>query len=143
MSPDLVTNSITVGMVGLSIVGAVVLAGFTNTTKILYKEDRHLTFLFSIVFLAMIGIVFSGFFDISLMFAGTPDNHSDVMKAIRTAVVMACSIVFGFFLISLFVLRSDPSRTQHFTSTMMYMSFLLSFISISVMSIQKADPKTT
>jgi uncharacterized membrane protein len=137
MSAELVTNSVAVGMIGLSIVGAVVLAGFTNTTKVLYKEDRNLTILFSIVFLAMIGIVFSGFLDVSMQFAGTPDNRTDVAKAICTAVGIACSIVFVFFLISIFILRSDPSRTQHFTSTLMYLSFLLSFISISVMSIQK------
>jgi len=137
MSAELVTNSIAVGMIGVSVVGAVVVAGFSNTTKTTYREDRYLTILFSIVFFTMIAIVFSGFFDISILFAGTLDNRSDVMKAIRTAVGAACGIVFGFFLISLFVLRSDPSKTQHFTSIMMYMSLLLSFISISVMTLQK------
>jgi len=137
MSAQLVTNSIAVGMIGVSIVGAVLLAGFTNTTKSLYKEDRNLTILLAIVFLAMIGIVFSGFLDIGLLFGGTADNNSDVAAAILTAVGAACSIVFVFFIISLFILRSDPSKTQHFTSTIMYLSFLLSFISISVMTIQK------
>ena len=137
MSAELVTNSVAVGMIGVSVVGAIVVAGFTNTSKTLYKEDRHLTILMSIVFLAMIAIVFSGFLDIGIQFAGTLDNRSNVAAAIRTAVGVGCGVVFAFFLISLFVLRSDPSKTQHFTSTMMYLSFLLSFISMSVMAIQK------
>ena len=133
MSTQLITNSITVGLLVTSIVGATVLAGFTNTSKGLYKEDRALTILFSLVFLTMIAIVFFGFLDAGLQFVGTRDIRSDVTAAIRTCVGVACCITFAFFLISLYILRKDPSKTQSFTSIMMYLSFLLSFTSISVL----------
>ena len=136
MSAPLITNSVTVALLGASIIGATVLAGFGNTTKGLYKEDRSLTILFSLVFLAMIAIIFFGFLDASLQFTGAPDIRTDVTSAIRTTVGIACSVTFAFFLITLFVLRKDPSKTQSFTSIMMYMSFLLSFISISVLMLQ-------
>ena len=142
MPNELITNRVTIGMITISVIGAVALAGFTSTARGLQKEDKSLTILLSLVFLAMIGIVFSGFLDLSMLFAGTPDTRSEVSGAIRKVVGVACSVVFAFFLISLFILRSDPSKTQYFTSTMMYFSFLLSFISISVMALQNTGAAT-
>jgi len=138
MSAQLITNAITVGVLVTSIVGATALAGFANSSKGLYREDKSLTILFSIVFLSMIAIVFFGFLDASLNFTGTPDIRSDVTSAIRTSVTVACCIVFAFFLITLFVLRKDPSKTQVFTNTITYISLLLSFTSISVLMLQNS-----
>jgi len=138
MSDQVITDSVVGGMLAVAVVGAVVLAGFSGSSKILGRDDKFMSILLSIVFLAMITIVFSGFMDVSLQFAGIPDIRSDVAKAIRTAVGVGCGIVFIFFLISLFMLRKDPSLTQQFTSTMMYLSFLLSFISISILSLQNS-----
>jgi len=125
-------------MLVVAIVGGVALAGFTGAAKGRLGEDKNMTILLSLVFLGMIGIVFSGFLDTSLQFAGTPDIRSEVAGAIRTAVGMACAIVFAFFIISVFVIAKDPYITQKFTSTMMYLSFLLSFISISVLTIRNS-----
>ena len=136
MSAQLITNAITVGVLVTSIVGATVLAGFSNTSKALYRDEKILTILFSIVFLSMISIVYFGFLDASLNFTGTPDIRSDVTSAIRTSVTVACCIVFAFFLITLFVLRKDPSKTQAFTNMITYLSLLLSFTSISVLMLQ-------
>ena len=138
LSDELISNSITFGIVIIALVGAVALAGFSNTPKALYREDKQLTILLCIVFLGMIGVVFAGFLDISLKFTGTPDIRSDVVSAIRTAVGIACAVTFGFFAISLFVLKNDPSRTQGFTSMMMYLSFLMAYISMSIMAIQQS-----
>jgi len=138
LSDELISNSITFGIVIIALVGAVALAGFSNTPKALYREDKQLTILLCVVFLGMIGVVFAGFLDISLKFTGTPDIRSDVVSAIRTAVGIACAVTFGFFAISLFVLKNDPSRTQGFTSMMMYLSLLMAYISMSILAIQQS-----
>jgi predicted membrane channel-forming protein YqfA (hemolysin III family) len=137
MSDQTITNGYTSGAIIVSVVGAVALAGFSGSSNAT-RDYRNISILLSVVFLAMIVIVFSGFMDTSLQFAGIPDIRNEVAKAIRTAVGVGCGIVFIFFLISLLMLRKDPSLTQQFTSTMMYLSFLLSFISISVLSLQNS-----
>jgi hypothetical protein len=42
-------------------------------------------------------------------------------------------------LITLFVLRKDPSKTQAFTNMITYLSLLLSFTSISVLMLQNGS----
>ena len=137
MSDQMITDGYTSGAIIVSVIGAVALAGFSGSSSPA-RDNKYISILLSVVFLAMIVIVFSGFMDTSLQFAGNPDIRNEVAVAIRTAVGIGCGIVFIFFLISLLMLRKDPSLTQQFTSTMMYLSFLLSFISISVLSIQKS-----
>jgi hypothetical protein len=138
LSDQLISDSVTFGVLIIALVGAVALSGFAPVDKGLQREDKQLTILMCVGFLALIAVVFGGFLDVSLKFSGTPDIRADVVSAIRTAVGVACGVTFGFFAISLFVLKKDPSRTQSFTSMMMYLSFLMAFVSMSIMAIQQS-----
>jgi len=131
LSSTSLVNIISTSVILSIVVGATSLAALTPAS-IKYRDELQMNVLFSIIFVAMIVVVYYGFFDTNLKFAGTPDTNSETVAAIRKTVGVACSIAVGFFLVSLFILRKDPSKTQGFTTGLTFLSFTMAFAAISV-----------
>ena len=129
----LVSSSIVMGIIVILLI--VVAAGIGMSGNTVSANINITNFIVIISFLLIVLVITIPFLSINAHTTGTPDNRATVHDAIAQTAGYTTAIFVAFLIITLIIIRKNPTKITMFTNVFTGLAFFISLLTVTIFSI--------